>query len=247
MRGSLSYSVAVLLSLLLHAGVVAAFLVDWQPETERVIMQPQYIEAKLVALAPKVKTEPAKPKVDLAAQRLKEKRREEERRKKREAQKKAAEKKRLQQEKLAAEERERKEKQRQEELQRQQEAERKRVETEFAEALAAEQALIKAQKDEQAANSYRQLIQQRLSENWSRPPSARLGMETLIRIRLVPTGRVVGVTVLKSSGDSAFDRSVEQAALKAEQFVELQSMDPALFERRFRQVDVAFSPEDLRL
>ena len=46
--------------------------------------------------------------------------------------------------------------------------------------------------------------------------------------------------MLKSSGDSAFDRSVEQAALKAEQFVELQSMDPALFERKFRQVDVAF-------
>ena len=156
MRGSLSYSVAVLLSLLLHAGVVAAFLVDWQPETERVIMQPQYIEAKLVALAPKVKTEPAKPKVDLAAQRLKapggrtpagspEKGSPEKSRgKKRQAQEKDAE------------ERERKEKQRQEELQRQQEAERKQAETEFAEALAAEQALIKAQKDEQAANSYRQ-------------------------------------------------------------------------------------------
>ena len=250
MRSSLSYSVAVLLSLLLHAVLVAAFFVDWQPETERVMVQPQYIEAKLVALTPKAKAEPAKakpkpakPKVDLAAQRRKEERRKAEIA----ARKKAAEKKRLEQEKLAAAERERKEKQRQEELRRQQEAERKRVETEFAEALAAEQALINAQKDEQAANSYRQLIQQRLSENWSRPPSARLGMETLIRIRLVPTGRIVGVTVLKSSGDSAFDRSVEQAALKAEQFVELQSMDPALFERKFRQVDVAFSPEDLRL
>ncbi|MGB0450128.1 MAG: energy transducer TonB [Porticoccaceae bacterium] len=132
-------------------------------------------------------------------------------------------------------------------MRRQQEAERLRKESEFAEALAAEQALINAREDEQAANSYRQLIQQRLSQNWSRPPSARLGMETLIRIRLVPTGRVVGVTVLKSSGDSAFDRSVEQAALKAEQFVELQAMDPALFEKKFRQVDVAFSPEDLRL
>lgn len=251
MRSSLSYSVAVLLSLLLHAALVAAFFVDWQPEGERVMVQPKYIEAKLVALTPKAKAEPAKPKkpkVDLAAQRRKEQQREEQRRRaKIAAEKKAAEKKRREQEKLAAAERERKEKQRQEELQRQQEAERKRVETEFAEALAAEQALINAQKDEQAANSYRQLIQQRLSENWSRPPSARLGMETLIRIRLVPTGRIVGVTVLKSSGDSAFDRSVEQAALKAEQFVELQSMDPALFERKFRQVDVAFSPEDLRL
>ena len=67
-------------------------------------------------------------------------------------------------------------------------------------------------------------------------------MEAVISIRLVPTGRVVGVTVLQSSGDIAFDRSVEQAAFKAEQFVELQEMDAGLFERRFRQVDVAFSP-----
>ena len=113
MRSSLSYSVAVLLSLLLHAAVVAAFLVDWQPETERIIMQPQYIEAKLVALTPKAKAEPAKPKskpakpkVDLAAQRRKEERRKAEIA----ARKKAAEKKRLEQEKLAAAERERKEK-----------------------------------------------------------------------------------------------------------------------------------------
>ena len=255
MRGSLSYSVAVFCSLVLHAALVGALFVDWQPESKRVIMQPQYIEAKLVALAPKKKTPapklnakpkaaPKKPKVDLA----KKKRDEKKRLAKIAAQKKAAEKKRLEEERLTKAEQERKEQQRLEELRRQQEeAERLRKESEFAEALATEQALISAQEDEQAANSYRQLIQQRLSENWSRPPSARLGMETVIRIRLVPTGRVVGVTILKSSGDTAFDRSVEQAALKAEQFVELQAMEPALFEKKFRQVEVAFSPEDLRL
>jgi colicin import membrane protein len=251
MSRSLSYSVAILFSLVLHVGLVGALFVDWQPDSKRVIMQPQYIEAKLVALAPKKKTPapkskaaPKKPKVDLA----KKKREEKKRLAKLAAQKKAAEKKRLEQERLTKAEQERKEQQRLEELRRQQqEAERLRKESEFAEALAAEQTLISAQEDEQAANSYRQLIQQRLSENWSRPPSARLGMETVIRIRLVPTGRVVGVTILKSSGDTAFDRSVEQAALKAEQFVELQAMEPALFEKKFRRVEVAFSPEDLRL
>ena len=38
-----------------------------------------------------------------------------------------------------------------------------------------------------------------------------------------------------------------QAALKVEQIVELQGMDASLFERKFRQIPVAFSPEDLRL
>ena len=86
MRGSLSYSVAVFCSLVLHAALVGALFVDWQPESKRVIMQPQYIEAKLVALAPKKKTPapklnakpkaaPKKPKVDLAKKKRDEKKR----------------------------------------------------------------------------------------------------------------------------------------------------------------------------
>jgi colicin import membrane protein len=251
MGSFLSYSVAVLVSLALHLGLLAVLFIGWEPETARVMIQPQYIKATLVELAPKKtlqpKAKPKKPKVDIAKQKREAKKlKDQQRQKKLAAEKKARDKKRakelseaqrLEALRLAEEQR----------LRDQQEAERKRLETEFAEAVAAEQAEINAKEDERVANSYRQLIQQRLSENWSRPPSARLGMETLIRIRLVPTGRIVGVTVLTSSGDTAFDRSVEQAALKVEQFIELQGMEPDLFERKFRQVDVAFSPEDLRL
>ena len=255
MGSFLSYSVAVLVSLALHLGLLAVLFVGWEPETSRVMIQPQFIEAKLVELAPKKTVAPRKPKVDLAKQKREaKKRRDKQRRDKLAAQKKAEDKKREQERIAALSEKKRLEELRLAEEQRRrdeqaaaEEAERKRIETEFAEALAAEQAEINAQEDERVANSYRQLIQQRLSQNWSRPPSARLGMETLIRIRLVPTGRIVGVTILTSSGDTAFDRSVEQAALKVEQFVELQGMKPDLFERKFRQVDVAFSPEDLRL
>lgn len=254
MGSFLSYSVAVLVSLALHLGLLAVLFVGWEPDTTRVMIQPQYIEAKLVELAPKKvvqpKAKPKKPKTDSAKQ----KREAKKRRDKLAAQKKARDKKREQERLKALSEKQRLEALRLAEEQRlrdeqeaAREAERKRLETEFAEALAAEQAEINAQEDERVANSYRQLIQQRLSENWSRPPSARLGMETLIRIRLVPTGRIVGVTILTSSGDTAFDRSVEQAAQKVEQFIELQGMAPDLFERKFRQVDVAFSPEDLRL
>ena len=235
-----------MLSLVLHIALVGALFVNWQPETERVIMQPQYIEAKLVELAPKKKAPPKsktrpkaapkKPKLDLA----KKKREEKKRLAKIAAQKKAAEKKRLEQERLKKAEQERKEQQRLE-------ADRQRKESEFAEALAAEDARVNAQEEEQAVNSYMQLIQQRVTENWSRPPSARLGMETVVRIRLVPTGRVVGVTVLKSSGDRAVDRSVEQAVLKVEQFAALQGMEPALFEKYFRSFKLNFESTDLRL
>ena len=103
-----------------------------------------------------------------------------------------------------------------------------------------------AQEDKQAANSYLQLIQARLSQHWNRPKSARRGMETLIELRLVPTGRIVGVEILESSGDMAFDRSVEQA-FKAAPFSELQKMEPRIFEQYFRNVKIVFNPEDLRL
>lgn len=239
MSNFLSYATAVLVSIAVHLLVVGALLINWQPDTKRVMMQPQFIEAKLVELAPKKKpvtkkpaATPPKPKIDLAK-----KKREAHKRRAAEK-KKAAALKKKQDEALKAKELEQK---------RLAEAERKRIETEFAQTLADEEAQINAQEEDRVANSYRQLIQQRLSENWSRPPSARRDMEAVIRIRLVPTGRVVGVTVLESSGDIAFDRSVEQAAFKAEQFTELRQMDARMFEQRFREVDVAFSPQDLRL
>ena len=208
MRNVTSYSTGALFSIVLHVGVVAALLMKWESDSKKVIIQPQYIEAKIVELAPKKKpvVKPPKPKVDRAA-----KEREQDRR--RAAEKKKAEAKRL----AALKEKQRVDREREkQEQQRRAEAERKRIENEFAETLAQEQADINAQEDELVANSFMQLIRQRLSDNWNRPPSARRDMETLVEIRLVPTGRIVGVTVVKSSGDIAFDRSVEQAAFKAD-------------------------------
>lgn len=238
MREVTSYSTGALFSIVLHVAVLAALLANWESDSKKVIIQPQYIEAKIVELAPKKKpvAKPPKPKVDRAA-----KKREQDKR--RAAEKKKAEAKRL----AALKEKQRADREREKLEQQRAEAERKRIETEFAETLAQEQADISAQEDERVANSFMQLIRQRLSDNWSRPPSARRDMETLLEIRLVPTGRIVGVTVVKSSGDIAFDRSVEQAAFKAEQFEEIEQLEPRLFEKHFRIVKVAFSPQDLRL
>ena len=254
MKGVFNYSVATLFSLALHAIVVAALLITWESDHKQVIVQPQYIEAKLVELAPKKKEQPKakpKPKVDDAQKKREQAKRQEEQRRKAEQKRKAdlARKEKLRQERLKKEKQEQ-ERREQEEVERKAAEERKRIETEFSEALSREAEQLSAETNEQVANSYRQLIQRRLSENWSRPPSARLGMETVIRIRLVPTGRVTGVEILRSSGDVAFDRSVEQAVFKADPFEELKQLyqeSPRLFEQRFRQVDVAFSPEDLRL
>src|SRR5690606_4528896 len=91
----------------------------------------------------------------------------------------------------------------------------------FEQALAQEELQLAEQSYAVEAQSYMSAIAQRIEQNWSRPPSARNGMQCELRIQLVPTGRVVNVDVIKSSGDSLFDRSAVQAVKKAEQFPEV--------------------------
>jgi len=249
MKVSISYALGITFSLTIHGLIIAAMYAGWKAEPERVVIQPRFIDAKLVELAPKQKEIKKKKNTDANSAKRK---RDSQRRRVAEKRKADALKSRQRQAEIDRKEKERLAKEREEQRERAErerlaELQRQQKEQEFADAIAEEQRLVNAEKDEREANSYRQLIQQRLSENWNRPPSARRGMETMIRLQLVPTGRVVGVTVLKSSGDSAFDRSVEQAAFKADQFIELQKMSPSLFEKKFRQVDVLFSPQDLRL
>jgi colicin import membrane protein len=97
--------------------------------------------------------------------------------------------------------------------------------------------------DEVAAQSFRQGIYQKVVDNWSRPPSARNGMEAELQVELVPTGDVVAVTVIKTSGSTAFDQSAESAVRKARRFEV--PKESRLFENRFRKFRLLFRPEDL--
>jgi colicin import membrane protein len=240
-----SYFIAAISSIGIHAVVILAVLANWEPESKKTVVQPQYIQAELIELAPKkkpVKKPKVTPSIDRAA-------------KQREIDKRKAQESKLAQQKLAAqrkaqlleEQQAEKDRKAREEKQRKADKERARKQAEKAQQERKEQALIAAKEDKQVANSYLQLIQARLSQQWNRPKSARRGMETLIELRLVPTGRIVGVEILESSGDIAFDRSVEQAAYKAAPFSELQKMKPRIFEQYFRSVKIVFNPEDLRL
>jgi colicin import membrane protein len=99
---------------------------------------------------------------------------------------------------------------------------------------------------EEMAASYAALIQQTVVNYWSRPPSARNGMQALLEVQLVPTGEVVNVRVLESSGNLAFDRSAMNAVEKAGSFPELSNLPTREFERMFRRFNLLFKPEDLR-
>ena len=253
---SSGYFFPVALSVSLHALLVVFAIWGWEPsEAPKKKVMPRYVNATLVTIEPKTKKAKVAKKskvIDLTAKRLEQKRLKEAARKKRLAKEKAererlrklaeekARKEKAKKEKLAKAERERLEKEREKQQQIQREAA-------FADALAEEESLLLEQEDAATAQSYVAQIARRIEQNWSRPPSARKGMKCELQIQLVPTGEVINVSVIKGSGNGAFDRSAEQAVKKVGRFDELKQVEPEVFERYFRQLTLVFNPQDLRL
>ena len=137
---------------------------------------------------------------------------------------------------------------RQQEVARQQEAQRQEQQRQAdaaAQAAAEASAREQAETEAEIVMAYTGIIHDLVQRNWSRPPSARNNMTAVLRIRLVPTGDVVDVEIVRSSGDAAFDRAAETAVRAVGRFSELQGMPPRMFERNFRSLLLTFRPEDL--
>lgn len=168
--------------------------------------------------------------------------------KKKEEQKKADEAKKIEADKKKAEadkkEKDRKEKEKQDALHKQRE---KAARDDLAKMLSEDEEAQSTNTEGQLVQSYQGLIQESVQRRWSRPPSARNGMHTVLLISLIPTGEVVDVQIQRSSGDDAFDRSAINAVKKASPFSELQALKGgADFEKNFRRFQLDFIPEDLR-
>ena len=90
------------------------------------------------------------------------------------------------------------------------------------EAMAEEKRAEQARKAERAAASAAQAWVERfrplVERQWRLPPSAKRGTSCTIRVQLIPGGGVTSVQASCSGGDSAFERSAEQAVRKAAPF-----------------------------
>ncbi|WKD49144.1 cell envelope integrity protein TolA [Microbulbifer spongiae] len=257
-----AYPLAIVISLLLHGTLIAVIAYGWEASrrTEHKPM-PQFVQARLVtveAVTPKKKLPKKVDKIQQRAQREAQQRQQAEIERKRRAalerkKKRAAERKRqarIEAERKAREEKARQEKERKEreEKERKERLEKAR-QSSFDEALQEEEELLEANEGEQAVMSVAQAIQLRIESVWSRPPSARNGMRTLVQINFVPTGRVVAANILEGSGNAALDRSVLTAIRKVEVFPEVAELareEPVVFEREVRKTMLNFIVEDLR-
>jgi len=244
---------------LLHAFVIVLLVYSWAAPQEPLI-KPKFntIKASLVAPSKPAAVAP-KPNVDKKRQQEAKKRKAQEK----EKQKKLQEKKR--QQKLAKKERRRKEQEAKKQLEKERKAakEKKRKADQKAEQESmrkkeakrlSELEKLRAQEtqrlesleyseEQNIISQYRVAIQQQVQRTWSRPPSARTGMQSVLKITMIPGGEVISVSVVESSGNAAFDRSVEQAVRRAG--ILPVPPDAAIFDRHFRTIELIFRPEDL--
>ena len=116
---------------------------------------------------------------------------------------------------------------------------------EYADQVARQQALAELL-GEQPAGDYDDLIRRYVSEGWSRPPSARNGMTVVVQINMLPGGIITNASVVRSSGDAAFDSSAVTAVRNVGRVAEMQGLSPSEF-NPYRSFKMTFTPEDLDL
>ena len=222
------YVVPLLLALVLHAGVVATLAHGWEraPEPPRVV-QPKAIKAKLLVIDKPVAKPPAPPRPAPS--------------------KPPAPKPKPQPKPAPAPEPPPKPKPDVDEAERQRAEAQERlraIEDEATRrALQDEAADIEQRVSERAAMTYVHAIKQAISRQWTRPPSARNGMQARLMLHLAPTGELLSVQLVTSSGDLPYDRSVQRAIRKAGRFKVPENR--RLFEAEFRRFTILFRAEDL--
>ena len=127
---------------------------------------------------------------------------------------------------------------------RKQQAEQRRAEQALQQQLAAEQQqrqAAQAQIAQATVDRYVTMIKQQVQSNWLRPATVPKGLSCTVLVHLIPSGDVVSVQIVKSSGNPVFDRSVEIAVRRASPLP--LPADPTLFDR-FRELQFVFNPEE---
>lgn len=222
-------------------------------------VQAELDRLKAIEARRKQQQEQTQRNLEQQAEQAKEQRRQEEQRLAALKKKQAAEKKKYEQEqaRLKAEEaalakKRAEEKKRLEELEKQRKeaeaaADKRKREEELQRQIAEEEKRIAAERKKQnqaMVDKYVGLISDKISRNWIQPPSYKKGMVAVLEIKILPSGEVVSVTVVKSSGDPAFDRSAELAARKASP---LPLPDDPEIVSQMRELTITFDPDKTTL
>ena len=121
------------------------------------------------------------------------------------------------------------------------EARRKQAERALREQLAVDAWLLEEERrslPEAGRIEYIAQLKNKIERNWLRPPGTAAGLKCVVRVSQIPGGEVVQAVIQTSSGNIAFDRSVEEAVLRSSPLPV--PKDPSLFDRN---IVITFEPE----
>lgn len=241
---------AAFYALLVHLVLLALLLVGLQwsrrpesPPIQAYVADPASAPARVAEPEPAVeaKRDDAERRAREAKRAVEAKRQEEEK-KQLEAKRRADEdKKRAEQKRRAEEEKKQAEvKRKEDEAKRRKDAERSLKENLAAEERARAEAGRTAQLETQQA-LYADRLAAHVMRYSRRTPGLPHGLKCTVRIRLTAAGNVLSVTVVRSSGNAAFDQDAENSVRRAEPLPVPQ--DKVLFER-MSEIEFLFKPQE---
>ncbi|MDH5571111.1 MAG: cell envelope integrity protein TolA, partial [Gammaproteobacteria bacterium] len=138
------------------------------------------------------------------------------------------------------------EKKRKQEEERVRQEEQAKQEVEMKRKLEAERQAREAasrQVNQSEIKRFQGLIKREVTRRWIVPNLNVKNLSCDVKVRIIPSGDVIDVKIIKSSGNQAFDRSVEAAVYKAAP-LPVPTVESGLFEE-FREVIFSFDPKNV--
>ena len=108
--------------------------------------------------------------------------------------------------------------------------------------LLTEEAEVEVSKEQQEIAMYAQKIISTIEDAWMKPRNIPENLVANLRLKIRPSGRIIGVDLIKSSGNIRFDNSALQAVRRVEVFNFFNSIPKTLFEKEFQVISISFNP-----
>ncbi|MFZ5614564.1 MAG: cell envelope integrity protein TolA, partial [Pseudomonadota bacterium] len=119
---------------------------------------------------------------------------------------------------------------------------REQLAAESSQSQVARQAAARKAEAADLLGKYIRQIKEKVSRNWS-STDIKAGLSSRVRVRLDPSGNVLTVRTISSSGNAAFDRAVEAAVMRSSPLPVPNR--PDLYSE-FREIDFNFSAKDIQ-
>lgn len=108
--------------------------------------------------------------------------------------------------------------------------------------LLTEEAEVEVSKEQQEIAMYAQRIISTIEDAWMKPRNIPENLVANLRLKIRPSGRIIGVDLIKSSGNIRFDNSALQAVRRVETLNFFKEIPASLYNKNFKKIAVSFKP-----